>query len=61
MGSQTSVVTIYAHQITHITITNYFAIYFKIFGICPRVMQSDELIYQILLSSKTFVVTTEPQ
>ena len=36
MGSQTSVVTIYAHQIPHIRITNYFAIYFKIFGKCPR-------------------------
>ena len=49
MGSQTSVVTIYAHQITHIRITNYFANYFKIFEKCPRVTQCDELISQILL------------
>ena len=51
MGSQTYLVTIYPHQITHIRITNYFAIYFKIFGKCPRVTQCDELISIILLSS----------
>ena len=67
MGSQTSVVTINAHQITHIRITNYFAVYIKVFGKCPRVTHCDELISQILLkvevksSSNTVVVTTDPQ
>jgi hypothetical protein len=50
MGSQKSVGAIYAHKITHIKITNYFAIYLKIFGKCPRVTQCDELISKNFLS-----------
>ena len=50
IGSEMSVVAIYAHKISHIRITNCFAISFKVFWKCPRVTQCDELISQILLS-----------
>ena len=58
MGSQISVVIIYAHKIFNYLIQDFLKI--------PRVRQCDELVLDILLSevkssSMTFVVTTEPQ
>ena len=52
MGSQTSVVTIYAHTISHKRRTNYSEIVFKIFQKCPRVTQYIEQIIEIVLSQR---------
>ena len=46
MGSQMSVVTIYALKITQIVITNNFEINFKIFWKWARLTQNDELIFK---------------